>query len=157
MTWALPSPRTLFLILLLFFAGCRERDEKDGLFLLAARALGPEAHQDREMVFNPRLLGPENPRMSGEAISLLQEGGLELTGGDGLEDPQKATLYFTPPEVLEEGRYELRVYVSLGARFGTMHRGDTWWRVLVDCPEVCEVQEIARISSPGGGRSSSPR
>lgn len=142
------SLRPWFLLFLFFLPGCQGGKETDGLFLLAAEALGPEAHKNREMVVNPRLLGQENPRIPDRALLLLQEAGFGLTGADGQEDPEKATLYFTPPEALEEGRYQLRVFVSMGARFGTMHRGDTWWRVLVECRERCEVLEITSISPP---------
>jgi hypothetical protein len=145
-----------FLLTLLLLPGCERGDERDGLYLLAARALGPEAHQNREMVVNPRLLGPGNPRISDRVLSGLRDAGLEMMGG-GLEDPEKATLYFTPPEALEEGRYQLRVYVSLGARPGRMDRGDSWWEVQADCREGCKVLEIISISPPGFGRSAGAR
>ncbi len=103
----------------------------DGFYALAAGALGPEAHRDRPMVVSPLFLAPENPRMPESALQLLRDGGIEVMGPAGVEDPEKATLYFTPPEALEDGRYALRVYVSLGARFGRMDRGDSWWQAVM--------------------------
>ena len=153
-----PAPLlSAFLSTLLLLPGCWREDERDGLYLLAATALGAEAHQDRAMVVNPRLLGPANPRISEGVLAGFEEAGIEVMGGDGLEDPEKATLYFTPPEALDEGRYRLRVYVSLGARPGRMDRGDSWWEVVAECREGCEVLETTSISPPGFGRSSPPR
>jgi hypothetical protein len=120
----------------------------DGFYALAAGALGPEAHQDRPLVANPLFLAPENPRMPESALQLLRDGGIEVMGPAGVEDPEKATLYFTSPEALEDGRYALRVYVSLGARFGRMDRGDSWWQAVIECQEVCSVREIASINPP---------
>lgn len=142
---------------LLFLQGCGRADERDGLFLLAANALGPEAHQDRQLVVNPRLLDPGNPRMAERALGALKGAGFEMMGEDGLEDPEKATLYFTSPVTLEEDRYQLRVYVSLGARPGRMDRGDSWWEVQVGCREGCQVTEVTSITPPGFGRSARPR
>lgn len=145
------------LLTLLLLPGCRGEDARDGLYLLAANALGPEAHENREVVVNPRLLGPGNPRIPEEALRGLEEAGFGILGGNGLEDPEKATIYFTSPEALEEGRYRLRVYVSLGARPGRMDRGDSWWEVLADCQEGCEVLETTSITPPGFGRSARTR
>jgi hypothetical protein len=147
----------VFLATLLFLQGCGQEDEMDGLYLLAANALGPEAHQDREMVVNPRLLDPGNPRMAQRALGVLQAAGFGMMGEDGLEDPGKATLYFTSPVALEEDRYRLRIYVSLGARPGRMDRGDSWWEVQVGCREGCQVMEVTSITPPGFGRSDRPR
>ena len=131
-----------------FFMGCDPADPADELFALAANALGQEAHGGRAMVVNPLLLAPENPRMPEPALQSLQDQGFEVMGPDGMEDPEKATLYFSPPRAMEDGRFTLDVYVSLGVRPGRMRRGDTWWRVVVGCEEVCSVAEIAPTAPP---------
>jgi hypothetical protein len=150
-------PVLLSVLLLVGFSGCGEGDKGANLYLLAAGALGPEAHQDRTKVVNPFLLAPDNPRLPGEALAKLLDAGYETMEDEGQEDPGKATLYFTPLEELGEDRYRLRIHVSLGARFGTMHRGDTWWLVEMECREECRVLEITATSSPGWGRRSPVR
>jgi hypothetical protein len=132
----------------LFFTGCAPGDPTDEFFALAANSLGPVAHQGRAMVVNPLLLTSENPRMSEAALQSLRDQGYEVMGPDGIEDPERATLYFTPPRAIEDGRFTLNVYVSLGARPGRMRRGDTWWRVVVGCEEACSVAEIAPTAPP---------
>ena len=109
-----------------FFMGCTPADPTDELFALAANALGQEAHQGRTMVVNPLLLAPENPRMPESALRSLQGQGFEVVGLDGMEDPEKATLYFSPPRAMEDGRFTLNVYVSLGVnrhQTGSLIRG----------------------------------
>jgi len=144
-------------LLLLSLSACGGQNEGDGLYLLAATALGPEAHHDRPKVVNPRLLAPDNPRMPAGAVYILQEGGFELMGDDGLEDPEKATFYFRPLERLEGNLYQVEIYVSLGARFGTMDRGDTWWRTEIRCDGACRVEAVTPISPPGWARQSPVR
>ena len=85
--------------------------------------------------------------MTKKVLSAFREAGLEIMGGTGEEDATKATLYFSPPRLSEEGRYEIRIHVSLGARFGSMDRGDTWWRVIGECDERCRVLETIQTDN----------
>jgi hypothetical protein len=143
-----------FLGLLVALPGC-DRDQKaEEIFLLAADALPVEAHQERARVVNPRLLEQNNPRMGEGVLVRLRDAGYEVLGTGGLEDPEKATYYFTDPDTLEGNRYRIYLYVSLGARVGTMQRGDTWWRVDLECPEACRVVGVAPTGGRGWGRTS---
>jgi hypothetical protein len=144
----------ILLGLLVALPGC-ERDERaDEIYLMAADALPAEAHRDRARVVNPRLLEPDNPRMGDGVLDRLRAAGYEILGAGGLEDPDKATHYFTQPDTLEGNQYRIHVYVSLGARVGTMQRGDTWWRVDLECLEACRVVEVAPTGGRGWGRTS---
>lgn len=134
--------------------GCEGDGRTEELYLLAAEALPAEAHGDRGKVVNPRLLERENPRLSEGALDRLRDAGFEILGGDGSEDPRKATYYFTHPDTLEGKGYRIYLYVSLGARVGTMGRGDTWWRVDLECREDCRVVEVAPTGGRGWGRTS---
>lgn len=136
------------LLLLFLGVGCGDGGgEADDLFLLAAEALSPEAYAGRPRVVNPFLISQGNPPMTKKVLSAFREAGLEIIGGTGEEDPTKATLYFSSPRLSEEGRYEIQVHVSLGARFGSRNRGDTWWRVVGECKEGCRVLEAIQTDS----------
>jgi len=141
-------------LLLAALPGCERDGRAEELYLLAAEALPAEAHGDRGKAVNPRLLEPENPRLSAGALGRLRDAGFEVLGGDGSEDPRKATYYFTHPDTLEGKGYRIHLYVSLGARVGTMRRGDTWWRVDLECLEDCRVVEVAPTGGRGRGRTS---
>ena len=147
--------RWMWVLPLLSLLGCRGQGLPVDLFVEAAGALGPEAHQDRVKVVNPVLLSKGNPRLSDRALQALRDAGYEVMGGEGEEDPGKATIYFTVPEALGEGRYSLRIYVSLGVRPGNMSRGDSWWQVDLKCDKGCSVQDIRATDAPGWSRRSS--
>jgi len=139
---------TFSLFLLLLSVGCGEGGgQADDLFLAAAEALGQEAYAGRERVVNPHLIAPENPLIPERVLSEFREGGFEIMEGVGEEDPTKATLYFSLPRPLEGSQYEIRIYVSMGARFGSMDRGDTWWRVIGECVEGCRVLETIQTDN----------
>lgn len=144
--------RWSWMALLFLLPGCRAQGPPVDVFVEAAGALGPEAHQDRVEVVNPVLLSDGNPRLSDRALRALRDAGYEVMGGEGEEDPGKATLYFTVPQVLGEGRYSVRVYVSLGVRPGHMDRGDSWWQVELRCDDGCSVQDIRATDAPGWSR-----
>lgn len=119
------------------------------LYLLAAEALGPEAHQGRQKVINPIRISLDNPRFPDRILEEFVDHGYEMLGPDGEEDPEKATYYFTVIRPLENDRYQLRVHVSMGSRFGSMDRGDTWWIVTGSCTEVCRVLEVEPADNRG--------
>lgn len=139
----------LLLVPLLAPLGCGGDERADGFYVVAAQAWGSEARLEREIVVNPLFDAPGNPRLPEGALALLQKAGFQQIGPDGEEDPTKATIYFTPPQALENGFLELRMYVSLGARPGRQRPGDSWWRVVADCSEACQLKEIARVTSGG--------
>lgn len=148
-----PVPRAwIFVLPLLSLLGCRNEAPPTDIFLVAAGALGPEAHHDRPRVVNPVLLSDGNPRLSDAVLQAFRDAGYEVMEGQGPEDPGKATLYFTLPQALEAGRYRLRIYVSLGVRPGNMDRGDSWWRVDLQCRQSCTVLDVAATDAPGWSR-----
>jgi hypothetical protein len=139
-------------LLILFLAGCQGESPPGEIFLVAAGALGPGAHHDQPRVVNPVLLSDGHPRLSEAVLRTFRDAGYEIMEDQGQEDPGKATLYFTAPQVREAGEYRIRIYVSLGVRPGHMDRGDSWWQVDLQCGETCVVEDIAATDAPGWSR-----
>ena len=131
------------LLALAMLGGCEgPASPYEDLYLLAAEALGPEAHGDRQRVVSPVLVALDNPRLPHGVLRDFRNRGYEIFGGSGEEDPEKATYYLTIPAPLPNDRYRLRVHVSLGGRMGSMDRGDTWWIVTGSCAPECRVLEV---------------
>lgn len=129
--------------------GCGGDDALEEIYLVAAQALGPEAHLGREMVVNPLHTSPGNPELPRGALLRLAGAGFNTMGPGGEEDPDKATLYFSLPEDLQGGRFGLSVNVSMGGRPGTLRRSASGWRVIVDCAQGCRLREILPLGPRG--------
>lgn len=136
----------LFLIPTLWGCGSPPSPEEP-LFLMAAEALGPEAHKERLKVVNPILVALDNPRLPERVLEDFREQGYEVFGGSGEEDPEKATYYFTVPRPLGNDEYQLRIHVSMGSRFGARERGDTWWLVTGSCKDRCRIVEVQAVGN----------
>ncbi|MFC1661436.1 hypothetical protein ACFL3S_08315 [Gemmatimonadota bacterium] len=139
------------LVLFSFLVACGTSELPGRIYVLAVGAVPEDAFRNREVEVSPLLLGPGLPRMADGTLDLPRREGLTISEGDGSErgGPMAAgpaTAFFTLPDTLSPGRYRVGVFLSLGERFGQMDRGDTWWRVEVDCLEECQVVQVEESS-----------
>jgi hypothetical protein len=135
------------LVLLATVVACGPADPTGEVFLAALNAVPEEALQGRMKEVSPILLAEDNPRIHEGVLASLRSAGIEVAVGSGMErrdapPDAPATLYLTPPEQLGENRYQLEVAANLGKPLGSLHRGDTWWRVSVECSVRCEAVEV---------------
>jgi hypothetical protein len=135
------------LVLLATVVACRPADPTGEVFLAALNAVPEEALQGRMKELSPILLAEDYPRIPEGVLASPRSAGIGVSVGSGMErrdvpSDAPATIYLTPPEQLGENRYQLGVSVNLGKPLGTLHRGDTWWRVTVECSVGCEAVEV---------------
>lgn len=135
------------LFLLASVIACGSVDRTGEVFLAALNAIPEEALQGRAKALSPILLAEDYPRIPDGVLATLRSAGIELAGGSAMASREAppdapATIYLTSPEPLGEDRYRLGVSVNLGKPMGSLHRGDTWWRMTVECSEDCEAVEV---------------
>lgn len=135
------------LFLLATVVACGPADPTGEVFLAALNAVPEEALEGRMKEVSPILLSEGYPRIHEDVLASLRSAGIEVAVGRGMErrdapPDAPATIYLTPPEQLGENRYQLGVSVNLGKPLGSLHRGDTWWRVTVECSVDCEAVEV---------------
>lgn len=143
------SPTFVATGVLLVAAACGPSDRSAEIFLAALNGIPSEAFQGREVEVNPLLLEESFPRIPEEVLEVFRREGFTVSeesdrAGQASGEDAAATVFFTAPDTTGPGEYQLGAAVTLGRPFGRLNRGDTWWRVRVDCPGQCAVVEVAK-------------
>lgn len=123
-----------------------EPPPEEAFYLAASESLGAQAHGGRPKTLNPRLVSLDNPRLPERVLAKFRSLGYEIME-TAEEDPAGATYYLSTITRLAGDTVRIRVHISMGGRYGSMDRGDSWWEVIGVCREGCEVVGVTPVDN----------